>query len=87
MTTVRKLTVDEIRMLADIERRMDNGEQPYVLVDGSRMAVEPDIMKELGLVKGQTISKTIALAVREACLVSLKMQLDLERVISKNTIS
>ncbi len=74
------LTIDEVRMLADLERRMDSGEQPYVVTDGGRKAVEQTIMDELGLVSGQTISSTMEIAVTRAQIASLRAQLAVDRL-------
>ena len=66
------LTIEEIRMLADLERRMDSGEQPYVIIEGHRAAVTPLVMDEFGLESGQTVSKPIFLAMLEANLANLR---------------
>ena len=77
---MKNLTIEEYRMLADMERRMDSGEQPYVIAYDERMAVEPLLMEEFGLVTGQTISSTMAIAVMEARLASLQASITLHRV-------
>lgn len=56
---------EDMHLLAEIERDMDAGRQPYVVYGGSRMAVEPDQLQEFGLVSGQTINHTIARALME----------------------
>ncbi len=56
-------TTEQIRMLAEVERKMDAGEQPFVLYGGHRLAVNPATMAHLALAQGQTISDAIALAV------------------------
>jgi hypothetical protein len=43
-------------MLAEAERRMDSGELAYVMLDGRRVSVEPERMKDFSLVCGQTIN-------------------------------
>jgi hypothetical protein len=54
-----KINNEGIRLLAKLEREMDGGEQPYVMFDGGRAAVEKEVMKELSLQHGQTIDSTI----------------------------
>ncbi len=64
----RKLTTEEIKMLAVVERRMDAGEVPFVVWAGERMAVQQIVMDELGLQSGQTVSHEIAGAILGANL-------------------
>lgn len=45
-------TTDEIRMLADVERKMDSGEMFYVVYRGERAAVNELVAEELGLERG-----------------------------------
>ena len=73
----RKLTTEEIRILAEAERLMDAGKAPFVLYAGGRMLVRPVVMEELGLETGQTISDTIARAIAEAHLAAAKADLAL----------
>ena len=48
----------EIRLLVDMERRMDSGEVPFIYVKGSeqRCSMDPAHMAALGLTKGQIVS-------------------------------
>ncbi len=52
----QKLTTEEIKMLAEVERQMDAGEVPFVVWAGNRMVVQQIVMDELGLESGQTVS-------------------------------
>ena len=63
-----KLTTEEIRMLAKVERQMDAGEVPFVVCGGHRMTVQQVVMEELGLESGQTVSHEIAGAILNANL-------------------
>ena len=54
-----ELTDEQIRMLAECERKMDSGEMPYVIWRGQRLSQRPYVMERLGLVVGQTISDPI----------------------------
>ncbi len=67
-----KLTNEEIRMLAQVERQMDAGEVLFVVCAGGRLIVQPLVMEELGLETGQTVSDTLVLAIMEARLASLR---------------
>ncbi len=40
------LSVEEIRELARMERKMDSGEQPYVVHQDIRTAVDPSLMNK-----------------------------------------
>ena len=57
---------DEIRLLAEGERKMDSGEQPHVVNEGDRVAVMPEVMEDLGLESGQTVSNAIIIAILKA---------------------
>ena len=60
--------IDEIKMIAEVERKMDSGEQPFVMFSGQRVAVPQTTMDVLGLAQGQTINHTIFMAVLQANL-------------------
>jgi len=78
-----KLSVEEIRMLADQERRMDSGELPFVNSPGGRMSVSPEVMAELGLAAGQTVSWPIMQAILEATLASLQAHMALDKAVQQ----
>ena len=67
-------------MLAQQERDMDAGKVFFVVMDGARIAVQDDVAKELGLVHGQTISRTIFGAILEAQIASVKAQIEMEKI-------
>ncbi len=74
-----KLTLDEIRMLAEQERIMDSGEQPFVLdTHRNRWSVSAEVMEELGLVSGQGVSHAIITAIVEAHLASIQARIALD---------
>lgn len=62
----REFNNEEIRLVANLEKRMDDGEVQFVLWAGSRVAVEDHIMRQLGLTHGQSISGTIFQAIINA---------------------
>ena len=74
-----KLTIDDIRMLAEQERRMDSGEQPHVLdTNRNRWCVSAEVMEELGLVSRQQVSHAIITAILEAHLASVQARIALD---------
>ena len=75
------LTIKDIQMLAEQERRMDSGEQPHVLdTHRNRWSVSSDVMEELGLVSGQAVSVTIITAILEAQLASIQARIALDKI-------
>ena len=72
----RKLTTDEIKMLAKAERQMDAGEVPFVVWEGRRMMVQEIVMEELGLESGQTVSHEIVFAIFGANLAVCQAAVD-----------
>lgn len=67
-----ELTLEQIRALARLERKMDSGEQPYVVAEGGRMSVGAEEMEALGLKNGQTISNAIAIAICKETIKNLE---------------
>lgn len=55
----RALTTEEIKLVAEAERLMDDGKIPFVMLDGQRASVPVETMTELGLRQGQTINAII----------------------------
>lgn len=53
------MTAEELRLVIDLERRIDAGEVPYVYVAGlrERQAMDRACMEALGLKTGQTVSR------------------------------
>lgn len=50
---------NDAKALADINRQMDNGSQPYVKLNNSRVAVMPEAIKHFNLKQGQAITEEI----------------------------
>lgn len=63
MTLKLELTDEEIRLLAQAERNMDDGTTPFVKLHEHRIAVQPKVMEELNLRQGQTINDVIFRAI------------------------
>ncbi len=54
-----------IKMMAEMERRMDSGEIQFVMFEGNRLPITESLIKEFGLEPGQTINKVIFDAMAE----------------------
>lgn len=67
MTDAMELTPEHIRILAEIERDMDSGAQPFVRDKmGNRLAFPAHILSECGCISGQTASDTVIVALMNA---------------------
>jgi hypothetical protein len=73
-----QLTTEDMKMLAALERRMDCGEQPYVVTDGGRMAFPASLLDECGIVSGQTVSHQMTITLMEMNLANLQAQIAIE---------
>ena len=51
-----KFTDDDLRWIAEEDRDMDLGIQPFVMHRGSRWAMTQEAMDEFGFVSGQPVS-------------------------------
>lgn len=65
----------KISQLAEVERKMDSGEQPFVRLGTYRIAVRPEIMEVFKLQSGQTISDFIFVAMLEKNIEILREQI------------
>ena len=82
MPKTRKLTDEDLKMLADRDRKMDLGELPYVLYqDRTHYTANPEVLAELGLVSGQTVSDAVIAAILAANLASLQARFAVEAAI------
>jgi len=70
------LTLEQIRGLAELERKMDSGEQPYVKTDHGRLAVDASIMSHFGLQSGQTVSAYLVSEILRANLARMTRLMD-----------
>jgi hypothetical protein len=70
------LTNEDIQVLAQLERDMDAGTQPYVILEGQRLAVHSANLAEFGLTAGQTISRPIFVAIQRAHLAYLQQEVE-----------
>jgi antitoxin component of MazEF toxin-antitoxin module len=70
-----------IRMAAECDRMMDEGKIPYVMAIGpsgnhERLAVTKEVMEDLGLEQGQTVSTVVMNAIFEETLKQLKEKIE-----------
>ena len=75
------LDKEQIRLLAQAEREMDEGKVPFVWMMSNsgnyeRLAVAPSIMEDLNLIQGQTINTIIMDAIARESLKILGEKLD-----------
>jgi hypothetical protein len=66
---------EQIRMLAEAERKMDAGETPWVRLGNERVMVSALVMEELGLEQGQTITDEIFRAILRANIAALEIEI------------
>ena len=78
------LTIDQIKMLAEAERKMDTGELSFVVAEGQRMLIDPLIMDEFGLVSGQTVTNTIVIEILKAKIAMVKAQIAARRALKRS---
>lgn len=70
---------DEVKMLASVERDMDDGKQPYVVWQGGRLAVMSEAMEMFNLRSGQTVSNFIAGEIMKAHVAIMEAKIALEK--------
>ncbi len=74
-----KLTDQDIKALAQLERDMDKGIQPFVVNHGSRWAFSGEIMARFGLETGQTVSEDILRAILQANIDATQVLIDAQQ--------
>ncbi len=63
---------DQIKMLAEVERRMDNGTMSFVRDNsGRRWAFSTEVLQTSGCISGQTVNETILTHLLEASLADI----------------
>ena len=69
---------EDIRMLAKLERDMDEGRQPYVRLAGctQRVSIDADTMAHFGLALGQTVTDVIWMAILQYKLSQCKRKVE-----------
>lgn len=74
-------TNEQIRMLAEIDRDMDSGKQPFVLDSkGFRFPFPADVMEQCGVESGQTACESVIIALMQANLAMVQSRVLLEKV-------
>jgi hypothetical protein len=74
-----KLTAEEVRMLAEAERKMDTGEIPFVMYGGHRAAMRQEAMDHFKLKQGQTINDQIWIAILEFNIAHCRAETDMRK--------
>lgn len=77
------MEIEGIRALAEVERQMDDGTQPFVIAGETRMAVQPSVMAEMGLACGQTVSMFLATEIMRYQLAHCQTQMALIKAAEK----
>lgn len=70
-----KLTVEQTRMLAAVQRDMDAGKLFFVVFKGERLSVLDEVAEELGLERGQTVNLAIVQSIVEASIAVLETKM------------
>lgn len=78
----KDFTTEDIRMLAEMGRKMDRGEQQYVMNRGGRWAVPADTMALLGLETGQTVSDFLITKILETNIANLRAEIERRKSIN-----
>lgn len=75
------LGIEEFRLLAECERKMDAGEIPYVRLSGQghRIAMDSQAMGDLGLTQGLTVTATMFSVILKYLLERCSAQIAFER--------
>ncbi|MCE2029256.1 hypothetical protein [Sessilibacter corallicola] len=69
-------SVEHIKMLAEAERKMDNGEVDFVIWQGQRVMVNEEVVNEFGLRPGQTINPAIFAAIIQFVLSKVQAEIE-----------
>lgn len=85
MNKDHELTNEEIKALAECERKMDSGELKYVFLNPgrNRVAVSAEIIEQLDLKHGQTINSLIFLRILELNLANAQAQMAIDNAKNK----
>ena len=73
------ITDEQMKMLAQLERDMDSGKQPYVVHQGERLAFRKGLLDECGLESGQSVSSAILLELMKRSLAHVEVELALKK--------
>lgn len=74
------LSPENLKALAELDRKMDSGHQPFVRDDkGNRWAFPQEVLDVFGCISGQTASHAVMTGLLEANLAHIQMQIALEK--------
>lgn len=75
------LSPENIKALAEIDRKMDEGTQSFVRDHaGRRWAMPKQVLEMFGCISGQTASDAVLTSLLEANVAYIQMQMTLEKV-------
>lgn len=74
------LSIEQVRQLAELDRKMDAGEQPYVTCDqGHRWAFDAELLAEAGVVSGQRCGHAVIHALLQLNLAHIESLIAIEK--------
>ena len=76
-------TNEDIKMMAEFERKMDSGDLKHVIWRGNRMAISDNATKEFNLESGQTINDQISIAITQFEIADCKAKIEAEKIFKK----
>lgn len=71
-----EFTLEQIQMIAKLERDMISGLQPYVVNREQKWAFAGDILAQCGCVSGQEVSDLLLIEIMKIALTDLKRRAD-----------
>jgi len=74
------MNTEEMRLLAQCERDMDSGKQPYVSFNGDRWLFPLDLLAECGIQTGQTVSKHMLYTLTQMMLARVQTEIALNKM-------
>lgn len=72
------LTVPELKMLVEIEKKMEAGDQPYIINNGQKWAFPVDLLRAVGLNSGEQVSNSVRYQLQLLFLEYLKEQISIQ---------
>lgn len=68
-------TIEQLAMLAKVDRDMDSGKQPYVYNRGERSAFSDELLNRFNIKSGQSVSDSIITKLTRAALKEVQQQI------------
>ena len=73
------LTTEEMKGLAQQERNMENGKQPYVMNRNGKWAFPAELLDECGIVSGQSVSDAMIQTLMQRSLANLSVKIAIQK--------